>query len=113
MTTKAGHVRQVIKSFAGRPFRATELPKYPGLHATLQKFINSREISVEFEEPSPDAQNKPRKVYKEICIKEERINAAVSKKKEKPTDVWKSVWPELYAPPTLCGSTRVFVAPLD
>ena len=111
MTTKAGHIRQAIKSFGGRQFRATELPKYPGLHATLQKFINSGEISVEFEEPSPEAQNKPRKVYKEICVKAGRTNA--KKSAEKKIDPWSGVWPEFFVPPTLCGSTRVFVAPLD
>jgi len=110
MTTKAWHVRQVIKSFGGRLFRATELPKYPGVHATLQKFIKSGEIQVEFEEPSPESKYKLRKVYREICIRSSRINAAEPEEK---VDPWSEVWPEFYVAPALAGKPRVFVTSFD
>ena len=112
MISNTAHIRQVIRSFNKQPFRATDLPRYDNLHQSLNKMVARGEISVAYDEPSPDTHQKPRKVYKEIRLQMDRANAS-AKKKEKLPDPWIGIWPEFYAPPALVGQTRVFVTPLD
>ena len=102
MSTIRDLIRASIAKLKGAQFSSANLPEHSNIHAVLRRLESGGEIKVVGYEMT---KGKPRKVYQEIKLKTERVNAA--KEPSRPKSPWSGVWPEFFYAPKLSGSSRM------
>jgi hypothetical protein len=103
MTTIRDAVRAKIAGFKGAQFSSADLPNHSNICTVLKRLEAGGEIKVVGYEST---KGKPRRLYQEQKLKEERTNAA--KKPVPKASPWSYVWPEFFVPPEFQGSSRIF-----